>query len=104
MSSVKPAITAKDLNNLVQQLAGVNRDKDRVRLLTAAAESFRFTTAQVLQVVEPMTFGDARNQAAILTHAQLVDPQNFEKVVLASYKFAEDRQEICDSLGLEVPK
>jgi hypothetical protein len=100
MSAAKPAITQKDLKNLLEQLSRMQRDKDRVRLVSVAAESFSFTTAQVLELVDAQTFGDARNQTAILTHPRLTDPENFEKVVLASFKFKEDQAEIKESLGL----
>jgi hypothetical protein len=73
MSSNKPVITQKDLNNLKEQLERMQRDKDRVRLVVAAAENFRFNTAQVLELVNMQHFGDARNQTAILTHPQLTD-------------------------------
>jgi hypothetical protein len=93
-------IAQKDLNNLKEQLERMQRDKDRVRLVVAAAENFRFSTAQVLELVNMQHFGDARNQTAILTYPQLTDPEKFEAVVLASFKFEEDKTEIKDSLGL----
>lgn len=36
-------ITKKDLSNLKEQLERMQRDKDRVRLVVAAAENFRFS-------------------------------------------------------------
>ena len=42
-------IPTKDLNNLKEQLNKMPKDKDRIRLVSAAAESFNFTTVKALQ-------------------------------------------------------
>jgi len=93
-------IPKKDLDNLKEQLNRMPKDKDRIRLVTAAADSFKFNCAQVKQLVDVQHFGEAKNQTAILLHPKIVDPENFDKVVLAQYKFDEDKNEIRTALGL----
>lgn len=83
-SSEKPVITKRDLNNLKEQLErmqvglanfnrrrlvimvgfckNAKRDKDRVRLVVAAAENFRVSCDQLKELVEMLHFGEAKNQ------------------------------------------
>jgi len=93
-------IPKKDLDNLREQLNNMPKDKDRIRLITAAADSFQFTTAQMKQLIEVQHYGDAKNQTAILLHPKLLDPQNFEKLIIPCFKFQEDIQEIKTALNL----
>jgi hypothetical protein len=39
-------ISKKDLDNLKEQLNHMQKDKDRIRLITAAADNFMFTTVR----------------------------------------------------------
>ena len=99
----------------------MQRDKDRVRLVVAAAENFRFTTKQVIELVEMQhcklyqillvfshgalisnSVGDAKNQTAILLYPQLLDGEEdkFDDV-LACFRFDEDKTEIKEALGLD---
>ncbi|KAL6071667.1 hypothetical protein QOT17_006099 [Balamuthia mandrillaris] len=93
-------ISKKDLDNLKEQLDHMPRDKDRLRLVTAAAESHRFTCEQVKELVEMQHFGEAKTMTAVLTYPNLVDPENFEEVVLQAYQFAEDKEQVRSALGL----
>jgi len=93
-------IPKKDLDNLKEQLNRMPKDKDRIRLVTAAADGFKFNCAQVKTLVDIQHFGDAKNQTAILLHPKIVDQENFENVVLSQYKFDEDKKEIRTAVGL----
>lgn len=44
-------------------------------------------------------YGDAQRMTAINLHPKTIDPENFQKVI-DCYKFQEDRDEICEALGL----
>eukprot|EP00005_Dracoamoeba_jomungandri_P006021 CAMPEP_0174262400 /NCGR_PEP_ID=MMETSP0439-20130205/12952_1 /TAXON_ID=0 /ORGANISM="Stereomyxa ramosa, Strain Chinc5" /LENGTH=89 /DNA_ID=CAMNT_0015347099 /DNA_START=8 /DNA_END=273 /DNA_ORIENTATION=- len=84
-------ISEKELKDLREQLSRVAGDRDRLRLVTAAAEGHKFTCAQVQQLVEAQHFGDAQTQTSVLCYPNIVDPENFESVVLAAYPYDEDR-------------
>jgi len=92
-------ITPKEMEDLKEQLEHLRGDRDRSRVINTAGESFQFTTAQLVELVQAQHYGEAQRMTAVSLYPQLVDPENFEKV-LACYKFAEDRQEIKEALGL----
>ncbi len=131
MMADSATISKKDLDNLKEQLEHMPRDRDRIRLITAATESHRFSCvrrrsgiqlfffwkegeklcwpirlclfcakAQVSELVAVQHFGDAKTMTAVLCHPRLVDPENFERVVLAAYPFAEDKEEVKKALKL----
>jgi len=93
-------ISSKDLLNLKEQLNHMQKDKDRIRLITAAADSFHFTCAQVKQLVDVQHYGDAKNQTAIILYPKITDHENFELTVLSCFKFQEDISEIRVALDL----
>jgi len=93
-------IPKKDLDNLREQLKNMPKDKDRLKLIKPASESFSFTCAMLKQLVDVQHYGDAKNQTAILCHPKLKDPENFEKLVLPCFQFKEDISEIRSALGI----
>jgi hypothetical protein len=60
-----PLIPEKDLKNLIEQLGRVHGDKDRVRLVNAAAEGWSFKCEQVKQIITKGQYGDAQRNICI---------------------------------------
>jgi hypothetical protein len=56
--------------------------------------------AQVAELVEVQHFGEAKTMTGVLCHPKLVDPDNFESVVVAAYPYDEDKTEVRSALGL----
>mmetsp|Transcript_114864 Transcript_114864/g.161370 ORF Transcript_114864/g.161370 Transcript_114864/m.161370 type:complete len:98 (-) Transcript_114864:34-327(-) len=92
-------ITDKELADLKEQLDRMPHDKDRLRLVCTAADSFRFTCDQLKELVEVQHYGEALRTTAINIYPKLEDPDNFD-MVLQCYKYEEDREEIREALGL----
>lgn len=99
-SSSDPPIPDKNLKDLKEQLEHLGRDRDRIRIVTAAADGHSFTTAQIVDLVETQHYGDAKNQTAILLYSKCTDQEKFVDTVLPCFNFEEDKQEIRDALGL----
>lgn len=76
------------------------RDRDRLRLVTASAEGHWFTCEQVRQLVDVQHFGEAKTMTAVLLYPKIVDPDDFQKTVVAAYQFEEDKREVLGALGL----
>lgn len=55
---------------------------------------------QVKELVEVQHFGEAKTMTAVLCYPKLVDPDNFEAVVVSAYPYAEDKTEVRSALGL----
>lgn len=93
-------IPEKDLNNLLSQLERVNGDKDRIRLINAASEGFSFDCEQIKKVVEKAQYGDAVTTVAINLYHKCSNPDDYEKVVIESLEFKEDKTTVRDAIGL----
>eukprot|EP01087_Luapelamoeba_hula_P017502 TRINITY_DN5523_c0_g1_i1.p2 TRINITY_DN5523_c0_g1~~TRINITY_DN5523_c0_g1_i1.p2 ORF type:complete len:100 (-),score=28.28 TRINITY_DN5523_c0_g1_i1:53-352(-) len=98
--ATKTPIAAKHLADLKEQLDRMNRDRDRVRLVTASAEGHWFTCAQVKELVEVQHFGEAKTMTAVLLYPKVIDPDNFEATVISAYQFEEDKKEVKAAIGL----
>jgi len=92
-------ISKKDLDNLTEQLDKMVRDTDRIRLVNAAGDSFYFSCDQLKQLIEVQHYGKAQVATGINLYPKLVDPENFEKLVLPCYKFDEDRVAVRKGTG-----
>ena len=100
-SEPEPLMPEKDLDNLLEQLGRVLGDKDRVRLVNAAADGWTFTCEQVGRLLRKAQYGDAQRNIAINLYARVSDPDNFEAIVLQqSLDFEEDRVEVRNAIGL----
>jgi hypothetical protein len=96
-------ISDKELADMKEQLDKQYADQDRLRLIRAAANSFRFSCSQLVELVRVQRYGNARNKTAILLYPNLVDPQNFESQVLPEYKrYREDREIQRTSLAFDI--
>jgi len=88
------------VNSLKEQLENMARDKDRLRIVTAAAESHWFTCDQVRQLVEVQHFGEAKTMTGVLCYPKLIDPDVGESEVVGAYQFEEDKKEVRAAIGL----
>jgi hypothetical protein len=107
-------IPKKNLADLLTQLDRQHRDNDRIRLINAAAEGWNFTCVssekyhetfpsiffcsfsisiqdQVKELTDVQHYGQAKNTTAINLYPKVIDQQNFDKVVISSFKFEEDK-------------
>eukprot|EP00211_Chloroparvula_japonica_P009768 CAMPEP_0119125116 /NCGR_PEP_ID=MMETSP1310-20130426/4497_1 /TAXON_ID=464262 /ORGANISM="Genus nov. species nov., Strain RCC2339" /LENGTH=147 /DNA_ID=CAMNT_0007115147 /DNA_START=35 /DNA_END=478 /DNA_ORIENTATION=- len=92
-------ISDADYMNLLEQLEQMLTDNDRIRLVSAAAESHWYRCEDVKGLVDQQHYGKAKTSTAVLLYPRIVDKENFNDV-LESYQFEEDKQEIRTSLGL----
>eukprot|EP00013_Stygamoeba_regulata_P020996 CAMPEP_0177653154 /NCGR_PEP_ID=MMETSP0447-20121125/13562_1 /TAXON_ID=0 /ORGANISM="Stygamoeba regulata, Strain BSH-02190019" /LENGTH=97 /DNA_ID=CAMNT_0019156547 /DNA_START=146 /DNA_END=439 /DNA_ORIENTATION=- len=92
-------IPAKALADLLGQLENQHNDKDRIRLIEAAADGHWFTTYDVIELVNVQHYGPSKTQTAILLYPKTTDPESYDYVI-ECYKFEEDRKEIKEALGL----
>merc|ERR1711879_156044 len=92
-------INDKELDDLREQLDRMRTDKDRLRLINTAADSFLWSTEQVKKLIGMQHYGDAQRMTAINLYPKTIDQEKFQEVI-DCYKFQEDRDEICEALGL----
>ena len=94
-------IPEKDLKNLMEQLGRVHGDKDRIRLINAAADGWSFTCQQVKDLLEEQHYGDAAVATAINLFDRVVDEDKFEEVVIEALPYEEDKKQVREALGFE---
>lgn len=83
-------IPESQLADLLDRLTRV-QDKDRVRLVSAAADNWLWRCEQVARLIPACAYGDASVAVAVRLYGRLADPENWEPVVLKTFKYEEDR-------------
>eukprot|EP00729_Bicosta_minor_P018359 gene18359-4667_t len=88
------AVTEKEFGDFRSQFEAMQEDKSRLRLLKAWLSDHKLSCAQAAELLQIMFgVGDIGVQAAILMHPQLTDPDQTEAVLVAAFKFPEEKDE-----------
>uniref|UniRef100_A0A7R9YCP2 HP domain-containing protein n=1 Tax=Pinguiococcus pyrenoidosus TaxID=172671 RepID=A0A7R9YCP2_9STRA len=98
----KETISEAELETLLGRLRNVGDDRDRLRLIKAAARNHYFTCAAAVQVLGMAQFGQAGVEAGILLAAKIVDLEENCDELLNAYKWEEDRAELRERLAAMV--
>ena len=87
----QPAVASpQDLSQIRRAVAAESFGDDQLAVLRAASQGRRFTSAQVLSLMEAFTFSDERIDAAVMLYPQVVDPQNWY-TVYSALSFSSDK-------------
>ena len=91
-------IPEAQLADLLDRLARVH-DRDRVRLVSAAADNWRWQCAQVARLIPACSYGDAAIAVAVRLHGRLADPENWDSSVMQTFKYEEDRVKVREGVA-----
>ena len=78
---------------LVEEVKDASFSTDKIARIRSACEFHQFTSSQVVQIVNVMSFGKDKVEAAVLMHSRVVDPDSFYKV-FKHLDFKGDRQDL----------
>ncbi len=93
----RPA-TPAEFARLQQSLRDATFREDHLRVIRSAAKAHSFTTAQVSELVKPLSFGEDQVEALATLHPRVIDPENFH-TLYALLAHASDRQALEQRLG-----
>jgi len=99
MASDKETISEEMLEPSFGQMKRSFKDKDRMRLLKQMTEHWKFSCSQAKRIVELFQAGQARIDAAVLMHAFVVDPFNFDDAILALFVFDDEKAAVREGIG-----
>lgn len=91
-------IPESQLADLLDRLTRV-QDRDRVRLVSAAADNWRWRCDQVARLVPACAYGDAAIAVAVRLWPRVADADKWDSVVLQAFKFEEDRRAVRDGIA-----
>ncbi len=92
------AMSEAELDRVLAALANEWTDDARARLLLDLARGRRFTSRQVLRVMELFTFGTSKVDAAAALHPRVVDPHEFF-TVYEGLEFRSHRDDLRERVG-----
>src|SRR5262245_61314854 len=95
-------IPEAQLADLLDRLTRV-QDRDRVRLVSAAADNWRWRCAHVARLIPACAYGDAAIAVAVRLHGRLADPENWDGV-LSAFKYEEDRAKVREGVAKATKK
>lgn len=96
-------IPESQLADLLDRLTRV-QDRDRVRLVSAAADNWKWRCEQVARLIPACAYGDAAVAVAARLYSRLADPENWDSVVLAAFKYEEDRTAVKQAIAKAAKK
>ena len=88
----------QEMGQLIGALRQEPFDDDRLAVLRDIARGRAFTSAQVERFLRNLTFDDAKVEAAVMLHGQVVDPQNWYQIYDA-FTFGSSRNEVRRRVG-----
>ena len=92
-------MNSRDFSNLMSSLKNSKtRDKDRVPMITAAAQSSRFSSQQIYNMLNTMDFDNYKYDVAILLYPKCVDRQNFH-LVFEVFTFDTSKNKLIDFIS-----
>jgi hypothetical protein len=92
------ALDTASFSNFLRRLRREGFDDDKLEFLAEFGRNGYFTSAQVAQIVDLMTFSEGEEQAAILLYPRVVDPENWY-VVYDALTFTSSEDEVRRALG-----
>jgi len=98
------AIPRKDFDDLKEQLERMPKDVDRLRLIRRVALNYSMSCAELKELVEVQRFGSGAVDTVVLVYPKLRDPELVENVVIASFKYQEDKDAIKTRLAPLIKK
>lgn len=81
------------LVGLIAAVEGASFSDDQVSVLATAAAGNHFTCAQVVRLIEPISFGDSKVEAVSAMRPAILDPENAWQLEQA-FSFSSDKEEV----------
>ncbi|MFP4597686.1 MAG: DUF4476 domain-containing protein [Persicimonas sp.] len=93
------AMSDADFYALLESIKAESFSSGRMRVVEHAVKYHYFSSAQVRQIVEVMTFGSNRVEVAVLLYPEVVDPANFYQV-FSAFTFESNKREVQERLEI----
>lgn len=93
------AMSDADFYALIESIKAESFSSGRMRVVNHAVKYYYFSSAQVRQIVEVMTFGSNRVEVAVLLYPEVVDQANFYQV-FSAFTFESNKREVQERLEI----
>ncbi|KAJ5067961.1 hypothetical protein M0811_12768 [Anaeramoeba ignava] len=94
------ALPDHDFSELLERVKWHTSDKDRIRLIKATTNESKFTSKQVLQLLQSLSFETAKIEAGVLLYNHVVDPENYAKEAIDPLRYKDEKEKIKKALNL----